>query len=167
VSKCLSMFIRSVVVGAVVAMAPLVPPSTPANASAEPAPAPAVGSAAPSVVGTALGAITWFRAHNGDTSYENACEKAVENAWGTTGVWPNASAHWEGAIAAGKAHVRDMAPPFGAFVYWRTSSEGHVGIADGQGGFYSTNVNGAIGHSSNLFYHANYLGWSDPQVPVS
>lgn len=112
------------------------------------------------------GAIAWFQAHTGDTSYENLCERAVENAWGTAGVWPSASAHWEGAIAAGKAHPADGAPPLGAFVYWQTSQDGHVGIADGHGGFFSSNVAGAVGHGDTLSYFPGYLGWSNPQVPA-
>jgi hypothetical protein len=112
------------------------------------------------------GAIAWFQAHTGDSSYENLCERAAETAWGTIGVWPTARAHWEGAIAAGKAHPVDAAPPPGAFVYWRTSQDGHVGIADGRGGFFSSNVAGAIGHGDTLAYFPGYLGWSDPQVPA-
>jgi hypothetical protein len=110
-------------------------------------------------------AIEWFRAHNHDSSYENLCERAVENAWGTAGAWPSASEHWQGAIAAGKAHPADPNPPFGAFVYWQTSRNGHVGIADGRGGFFSSNVAGAIGHGDRLSYFPDYLGWSNPQVP--
>ena len=117
--------------------------------------------------GTAQGAIEWYQARIGDTSYEGMCEMAAENAYGTTGVWPSAIAHWEGAKSVGKAHVGDTNPPFGAFVYWNTSVYGHVGIADGNGGFYATSVNGAIGHSSDLFYYGNYLGWSPGQVPQS
>lgn len=115
--------------------------------------------------GQAPGAVRWFRAHNRDSAYENFCERAVENAWGTTGVWPSASDHWRGAIAAGKAHPADPNPPMGAFVYWRTSRDGHVGIADGHGGFFSSNVSGAIGHGDTLRYFPHYLGWSNPQVP--
>lgn len=115
--------------------------------------------------GTAEGAIEWFEQNAGDTSYEGLCEKAVENAWGTTGVWPSAIAHWQGAIDAGKAHEGDTNPPKGAFVYWNTSEYGHVGIADGNGGFYSSSIDGALGHADDLSYFGNYLGWSDPQVP--
>ncbi|GGI75154.1 hypothetical protein GCM10011581_10230 [Saccharopolyspora subtropica] len=117
--------------------------------------------------GTAQGAIEWFQARIGDTSYQGLCEKAVENAWGTTGVWPSAIAHWKGAVRAGKAHTDGSTPPKGAFVYWDISRYGHVGIADGKGGFYATSVNGAIGHANSLSYFDNYLGWSDPQVPAS
>ena len=115
--------------------------------------------------GTARGAIEWFRAHRGDTGYEGYCEMAAENAYGTTGVWESAIAHWNGAIEAGKAHRGDRNPPLGAFVYWNTSVWGHVGVADGEGGVYSTSVGGAIGRIDNLGYFTEYLGWSDSQVP--
>jgi hypothetical protein len=115
--------------------------------------------------GTPEGAVQWMQAHQGDSSYEGWCELAVENAYGTSGQWPSAIDHWYGAVNAGKAHPGDYNPPPGAFVYWDTSQWGHVGIADGAGGFYSSSVGGAIGHSGNLNYFVNYLGWSDPQVP--
>lgn len=144
------MLARSIVLGTAVAATFRALPVTSADAGA---PGP-------------QGAIEWFRAHTGDRSYENLCERAVENAWATTGVWTTASAHWAGAIAAGKAHPADAAAPAGAFVYWRTSRDGHVGISDGRGGFFSTNVAGAIGHGDRLAYFPGYLGWSNPQVPA-
>lgn len=117
--------------------------------------------------GTPQGAVDWYKARNGDASYEGMCEKAAENAYGTTGVWPSAIAHWNGAIDAGKAHPGDTNPPLGAFVYWNTSQYGHVGVADGNGGFWASSVGGAIGHSDDLGYYGDvYLGWSDPQVPA-
>ncbi|MEB3367004.1 CHAP domain-containing protein [Saccharopolyspora mangrovi] len=132
--------------------------------------APAVQSAAVAPLapgdGTAQGAVEWFEARAGDTSYEGMCEMAAENAWGVTGVWPSAIEHWNGAVAAGKAHTDGSTPPAGAFVYWNISEYGHVGIADGNGGFHSSSVNGAIGHADSTSYFANYLGWSDPQVPA-
>lgn len=116
--------------------------------------------------GTPQGAIEWYQARKGSTKYEGMCEMAAENAYGTTGVWPSAIAHWNGAIKAGKAHKGDKNPPKGAFVYWNTSQYGHVGIADGNGGFWASSVGGAIGHSNDFGYYGNvYLGWSDPQVP--
>ncbi|MGP4018121.1 CHAP domain-containing protein [Saccharopolyspora sp. 5N708] len=146
-------------VAAALVLTPLAAPS----AIAQPAPQAAQLDPAD---GTAQGAVEWFQQHIGDTSYQGLCEKAVENAWGTTGVWPSAIAHWEGAVRAGKAHTDGSTPPVGAFVYWNISQYGHVGIADGEGGFYASSVAGAIGHADDLSYFNNYLGWSDPQVPA-
>lgn len=114
-----------------------------------------VASVALALVGTAT-----------TTAAAPAPAPAVENAYGTTGVWPSAIAHWRGAINAGKAHPGDWNAPRGAFVYWNTSQYGHVGIFDGNGGFYSSSVGGAIGHRGNKNYFVNYLGWSKAQVPA-
>ncbi|TDD05661.1 CHAP domain-containing protein [Saccharopolyspora terrae] len=155
------------------AAALILAPLTAQAALATPAPAAAPAAMAPAAVtpfdagdGTAQGAVEWFEARAGDTSYEGMCEMAAENAWGVTGVWPSAIDHWNGAVAAGKAHTDGSTPPAGAFVYWNISEYGHVGIADGNGGFHSSSVNGAIGHADSTSYFANYLGWSDPQVPA-
>jgi hypothetical protein len=110
--------------------------------------------------GTIAGAIAWMQNHAGNTGYEGYCEKAVENAYGTTGVWASAIAHWN----AGVHHTGSTAPK-GAFVYWNTSVYGHVGIADGNGGFYSSSINGAIGHATSVSHFQNYLGWTNAQVP--
>jgi hypothetical protein len=116
--------------------------------------------------GTVNGAIQWMQNHAGSSGWEGLCEKAVENAYGTTGVWASAIAHWHGAVNAGKAHPGNSNAPRGAFVYWNTSQFGHVGISDGNGGFYSSSVGGAIGHAGNKNYFVNYLGWSNAQVPA-
>ncbi|MDI2028361.1 CHAP domain-containing protein [Saccharopolyspora sp. TS4A08] len=146
-----------------------------AAAPALASPAPAVQPAAPQSAGvlpfspadgTAQGAVEWFEANAGSTDYEGLCEMAAENAWGVTGVWPSAIDHWNGAVAAGKAHTDGSTPPAGAFVYWNISEYGHVGIADGNGGFHSSSINGALGHADSTSYFTNYLGWSDPQVPA-
>ncbi|GAA0512912.1 hypothetical protein A8924_6200 [Saccharopolyspora erythraea NRRL 2338] len=163
---------RLALVGTAAAAVSVFPAVTTATPVADAAPAlvqqapAALPAAADPADGTAEGAVEWFKSKQGDTSYEGLCEKAVENAWGTTGVWPSAIAHWQGAVDAGKAHEGDTNPPKGAFVYWNISQYGHVGIADGNGGFYSSGIDGAIGHQDSLSYFGDYLGWSDPQVPA-
>ena len=134
---------------------------------------PGLAQAAPNTIeveaaadGTVSGAIQWMQNHAGNSGWEGLCEMAVENAYGTTGVWASAIAHWHGAVNAGKAHPGDSNAPRGAFVYWNTSQYGHVGISDGNGGFYSSSVGGAIGHGGNKNYFVNYLGWSTAQVPA-
>ena len=111
--------------------------------------------------GTAAGAVAWYKAHMGSTAWQSYCEKAAENAYGTTGVWASANAHWNGASPK---HTSGT-PPLGSFVYWNISAYGHVGIADGSGGFYATSVNGAIGHGSSTSYFSNYRGWTPAAVP--
>ncbi|NIH85097.1 CHAP domain-containing protein [Amycolatopsis granulosa] len=117
--------------------------------------------------GTVSGAIEWFQNRNGSSAYEGMCEKAVENAYGTTGVWSSANAHWEGASPK---HAGDHNPPRGAFVYWNIGGGyGHVGISDGAGGFWSTSVNNKIGHVTKAMggydYFGKYRGWTPAAVP--
>lgn len=104
-------------------------------------------------------AIEWFKAHRGSTAYEEMCELAVEISFGTRGRYASAIADWDAQVHAGRAHPGDRTPPRGALVFWRTSSFGHVAVADGNGGEWSTSVNHRIGHAS-LGYFSNYLGWA-------
>lgn len=112
--------------------------------------------------GTPAGAVAWFKAKMGSTAYQGLCEKAVENAYGTTGVWASANAHWNGASPK---HTDGSKPPKGAFVYWNISQWGHVGIADGNGGIYASSIGGKIGHASSVNYFNNYRGWTPAAVP--
>ncbi|MEV6272062.1 CHAP domain-containing protein [Kribbella sp. NPDC051936] len=106
-------------------------------------------------------AIAWFAARNGSTAYQGYCEKAVENSYGRSGVYASAIANWNDAVRRGAAHRGDLNPPKGALVFWNISSYGHVGLATGDGNFWATSVNGAIGKRS-LPYFSNYLGWAQP-----
>lgn len=165
-NRYLGTLARTVAIGAATAVLAVIPFAT--NASATPAVHPVAAgdvTVASAGDGTIDGAIEWMQAHAGNTGWEEYCEMAVENAYGTTGVWPSAIAHWQGAINAGKAHPGDWNAPRGAFVYWNTSQYGHVGISDGNGGSYSSSVGGAIGHITDKNYFVNYLGWSTAQVP--
>jgi hypothetical protein len=116
--------------------------------------------------GTAAGAVAGDQAHNGSTAYQGYCEKAAENAYGTTGVWASANAHWNGASPK---HAGDKNPPLGAFVYWNISAYGHVGISDGAGGFWASSVNGRIGHVTKSMGGVNYFnayrGWTPAARP--
>ncbi|MFD8493404.1 CHAP domain-containing protein [Amycolatopsis sp. NPDC059657] len=112
--------------------------------------------------GTPAGAIQWFKNHMGSTAWQHYCEKAVENAYGTTAVWGSANAHWNGASPK---HTDGSRPPAGAFVYWNISQWGHVGIADGNGGIYATSIGGKIGHASSVNYFNNYRGWTPAARP--
>jgi len=111
--------------------------------------------------GTPAGAVAWYQAHLGSTAYQGYCELAAEKAYGTSGVWASANAHWNGASPK---HTTGT-PPAGSFVYWNISDYGHVGISDGKGGAYATSVNGAIGHITSLTAFNNYRGWTPGDVP--
>ena len=136
--------------------------AAPARTASTPVGVSTVGQASPLSAGdgSAAGAVQWMKNHVGSTGWEHYCEKAVENAYGTTGVWASAIAHWNGAT-----HHSGTKPPAGSFVYWNISSYGHVGIADGNGGFYSTSIGGKIGHASSVSHFSHYLGWTAAAVP--
>ncbi|MCP3804639.1 hypothetical protein NLX83_35750 [Allokutzneria sp. A3M-2-11 16] len=106
---------------------------------------------------TAAGAIRWFSSRKGSTAYEGYCERAVRLAWARSTRHPSAIAHWK-SNTDGKRYNKGR-PPAGAFVFWNISKYGHVGIADGKGGFWATNVNNRIGHATSVNYFRNYLGW--------
>lgn len=105
---------------------------------------------------TANQAVAWYRNRQGSTAYEGYCEKAARLAWARRTHHPSAIAHWRSSD--GKRHTTGR-PPRGAFVFWNISSYGHVGISDGNGGFWATDVAGAIGHRSSIHYFSHYLGW--------
>ena len=115
--------------------------------------------------GTPSGAVAWYQEHDGSTGWQGYCEKAAENSYGTGGVWASANAHWANA----PEHPGNYSPPLGAFVYWNISAYGHVGISDGNGGFWATSVHGAIGHvtraDGGYNYFANYRGWTPAARP--
>ena len=102
-------------------------------------------------------ALAWFHARAGSSAYEHYCEKAVENSYGRSGVYASAYVDWQSQ--GGHRHPGNMNPPRGALVFWKTSVFGHVGVANGNGGFCSTSINGHIG-CAKLPYFQNYLGWA-------
>jgi hypothetical protein len=107
-------------------------------------------------------AIGWMARWTGSAAYNGYCERAVETAFGTTGVYPSAFAHWLDAYRNGRAHPGDLDPPRGAIVFWAVAMPlGHVGISLGDGRFVSTSVRGGIG-VAELSYFPAYLGWADP-----
>lgn len=105
---------------------------------------------------TAAAAIKWFKSRNGSTAYQGYCERAVRLAWDRKTHHASAIDHWNSSD--GKKH-KTGTPPKGAFVFWNISEYGHVGIADGNGGFWAASVNGAIGHAKSVHYFNDCLGW--------
>lgn len=109
-----------------------------------------------SVQQTAAGAVKWFSDRRGSTAYEHYCERAVRLAWNRSTHHASAIDHWRSSDGARHTTGR---PPKGAFVFWNISQWGHVGVADGNGGFWSTGVNGRIGHAASTSHFGSYLGW--------
>ena len=107
-------------------------------------------------------AIAWYSSRNGSTAFQGYCEMAAENSFGKTSVWASATADWNDAVSRGAAHPGDLNPPKGALVFWDLAAPyGHVGVARGDGYFWATSVNGAIG-LAKLPYYSNYRGWAWP-----
>ena len=100
-------------------------------------------------------AIQWFYNNNGRTDYEGLCEKAVENAFGTSGRYATARANWN----ARSQQQPYTSAPRGSLVFYNTSSAGHVAISLGNGKVYSTSAGGRIGIVS-ISYFQNPLGWA-------
>lgn len=78
----------------------------------------------------------------GDQSYNNYCEKFTEEAtYGKSGLFPIAAAAWNHYVSNGQAYGNADKAPAGALIYFAPDQsnfgDGHVGIADGQGGFVS------------------------------
>jgi len=107
-------------------------------------------------------AIAWYAnaAKKTPYKYEGLCETAAEVSYGRKfGRYMTATADYNGHRS--KIHT-DLHPPKGALVFWHTSANGHVGVADGQGGFWASSVGGKIGHAKLPYYSKPYLGWALP-----
>ncbi|MEC3981775.1 hypothetical protein [Amycolatopsis sp. H20-H5] len=104
---------------------------------------------------TADQAIAWYKSKTGSTAYEHYCEKAARLSWARTTHHVSAIEHWKSSD--GVRHTTGV-PPKGAFVFWGISQYGHVGIADGTGHVWATDVNNRIGYTTTHHF-SSYLGW--------
>jgi hypothetical protein len=104
----------------------------------------------------ASAAIAWFQARMDSSAYEGRCETAVENAFGTSEVYPTARANWN---ARPDKHLDWQNAPRGALVYYDTSASGHVAISLGGGYVVSTSINHRIGVAP-VGLLQNPLGWA-------
>lgn len=91
----------------------------------------------------------------GNTSYEGLCEKAVENAFDRSSVYPSARANWN----ARAQRTPYNAAPRGALVFYNTSTNAHVAISLGNGKVITTSAGGRIGIVP-ISYFQNPLGWA-------
>ena len=111
------------------------------------------------------GATKWMvMASNRGLNYNERCETAVENAYGTSGKYLTALADYQTQLAAGRVHGETnpskSTAPAGALVFFTGSdpTTGHVGIAVGDGKSYWT-TDGTI-HVAPLTEGMGYKGWS-------
>lgn len=109
-------------------------------------------------------AIAWAERLDGSRRYAWYCERFVENAFGTGGLYETA---WDAGLALG---LHDGAAPRGALVFFRPDPTnhgyGHVGISLGQGRMISALARvmvTSIAHSR--YWSRLYAGWAP--VPAS
>jgi hypothetical protein len=100
-------------------------------------------------------AITRFESHIGSTNYENWCERAVENAFGTQGHYASAIQDWESQ----EQHSDWRHAPRGAMVFYDTSSDGHVALSLGDGRVVSSSAHHQVGIVP-VDYFQRPLGWA-------
>lgn len=100
-------------------------------------------------------AIDRFESKIGSTNYENWCERAVENAFGTQGHYASAIQDWESQ----QQHSDWRHAPRGAMVFYDTSSDGHVALSLGDGRVVSSSAHHQVGIVPVDFFQRP-LGWA-------
>ncbi|WP_433803243.1 hypothetical protein [Actinomycetospora sp. CA-084318] len=100
-------------------------------------------------------AIARFESKIGSTNYENWCERAVENAFGTQGHYASAIQDWESQ----QQHSDWRHAPRGAMVFYDTSSDGHVALSLGDGRVVSSSAHHQVGIVP-VDYFQRPLGWA-------
>ena len=92
----------------------------------------------------------------GATAWEDYCELAVENSFGTSARYADALENWNSGTEVRHRDWRKA--PRGALVFWRTSAHGHVAISLGDGTVLSTSAGDRIGRVKVTWFK-NPLGW--------
>lgn len=100
-------------------------------------------------------AVDRFESKIGSTQYENWCERAVENAFGTQGHYASAIQDWESQ----DQHSDWQHAPRGAMVFYDTSSDGHVALSLGDGRVVSSSAHHQVGIVP-VGYFQHPLGWA-------
>ncbi|MFI5836627.1 peptidase inhibitor family I36 protein [Micromonospora sp. NPDC051300] len=108
-------------------------------------------------------AVAFAKARLGHTDWNNQCELFVERAFGTSGRFATARAHYQWQRDNGRIHTGSV-PPAGAAVFFTsTTSAGHVMLSIGGNSAIST---GPTVYQTNSFRdRPDYLGWA--YVPSS
>lgn len=106
-------------------------------------------------------ALKWANARIGETGWNGWCEKFVENAYGTTGRYASAIAHYN----AVRGQVKTTGtPPKGAIAFYAAAAVnggyGHVMISRGDGKYVTTAAKVKVVDKN--WPGAKYLGWYIP-----
>jgi hypothetical protein len=100
-------------------------------------------------------AIDRFESFIGTTRYEDYCERAVENAFGTQGHYGSAIQDWRSQ----DQHPDWRHAPRGALVFYDTSADGHVALSLGDGRVVSSSAHHRVGVVP-VDYFQHPLGWA-------
>jgi hypothetical protein len=115
-------------------------------------------------------AVNWAKSQLGvrytnltpDGMFSGWCQLFVELAYGTRGRYASAMAAYNAQRAAGRIHY-DTSPEYGALVFYRWGSYGHVGLAIGGGQVISTqgvNTPLPVRQHTVTGLGLPFLGWS-------
>lgn len=109
-------------------------------------------------------AVNWgLNQISGPAQWDHLCERFTTRAYGYTGGFPSAIAHW----VAGKNKHYDKNPPLGALAFFAPN---HTVLCLGDGTCLSNDIGGAgkisrvpLSEVYNGRWHLHYLGWLGPE----
>jgi NlpC/P60 family len=122
-----------------------------------------VETVTPAADSDAAKAVRWAKARIGHTDWNRQCELFVERAYGTSGRFATATAHYKWQKRNGRIHTGSVAPAGSVVFFTSDSSAGHVMLAIGGGKAISTGPK--VYQSNNYASRRDYLGWA--YVPSS
>jgi hypothetical protein len=108
-------------------------------------------------------AIAFAKARIGHTDWNNQCELFVERAFGTSGRFATARAHYQWQRDNGRIHTGSVPPPGAAVFFTSTTSAGHIMLSIGNNTAISTGP--SVYQTSTFRNRSDYLGWA--YVPSS
>ncbi|GIF15413.1 peptidase inhibitor family I36 protein [Actinoplanes teichomyceticus] len=103
-------------------------------------------------------AIAFAKARLGHTDWNNECELFVERAFGTSGRFATARAHYDWQKANGRIHTGSVPPAGSAVFFTSTTSAGHVMLSIGGNSAISTGP--TVYQTSTFRDRSDYLGWA-------
>ncbi|HEV2122272.1 MAG TPA: NlpC/P60 family protein, partial [Chloroflexota bacterium] len=115
-------------------------------------------------------AVAWAKSLLGRQDWNNLCEKFVEEAYGTTGIYPSAIAAANELVThRGAASLREA--PVGALLYFAADATndfyGHAAIYLGNGKMISARPDGVREERVDSPYNADrFIGWGEARFPA-
>jgi hypothetical protein len=103
-------------------------------------------------------AVAFARARLGATDWNRECELFVERAFGTSGRFLTARAHYVWQRDNGRIHTGSVPPAGTAVFFTSTDSAGHVMLSIGGNSAISTGP--TVYQTSTFRDRADYLGWA-------